>query len=340
MNSCNNEYKVYFRGGFYGKQKWERAGEEIPVNKTFTWGEDTWLIPAVYSCSAGLVMDMCMRIEAKRMADYIQKLEPYREQEELLTDEIQDKLQCANPLHQDFDVRLQINGKEVLERTGYGESWIPEACLPEGESNSSKAKAFLEHYDLDLTCAWVIRRMSFPWPSRRRMEIHELDLMLIQHKTDFSGIHFTAPAIGESLTFTHPLTGAWHTLTVQALENSELDTTHFGQEDMIYPNHYIQMEFTVEPNLTRSELSVRDCSGSDQPRKKVTEEGFGPHATSSIGIIGGADGPTAILLAGKSSGPERHLAISSLHFEPAQAVEWRMIFHKKMKEDIRIKIQL
>ena len=89
MNSCNNEYKVYFRGGFYGKQKWERAGEEIPVNKTFTWGEDTWLIPAVYSCSAGLVMDMCMRIEAKRMADYIQKLEPYREQEELLTDEIQ-----------------------------------------------------------------------------------------------------------------------------------------------------------------------------------------------------------------------------------------------------------
>ena len=55
-----------------------------------------------------------------------------------------------------------------------------------------------------------------------------------------------------------------------------------------------------------------------------------------IGVIRGADGPAAII-AGQSA-PKFHAACSSLHFEPVDEVEWRVIFSEKLMPDIDVEL--
>ena len=57
------EWKVYFNGNFWGHHGKDRAGIEIPLGKEFTWANHSWVIPAAYSCSKGLVMDFCMQVD-------------------------------------------------------------------------------------------------------------------------------------------------------------------------------------------------------------------------------------------------------------------------------------
>ena len=59
------EWKVYFEGNFWGHWGRGRAGTEIRLDQQFDWAGHHWVIPAVYSCGKGLVVDLCMRTEAK-----------------------------------------------------------------------------------------------------------------------------------------------------------------------------------------------------------------------------------------------------------------------------------
>ncbi|MGN1414378.1 MAG: hypothetical protein ACI4WY_09065 [Anaerovoracaceae bacterium] len=58
--------------------------------------------------------------------------------------------------------------------------------------------------------------------------------------------------------------------------------------------------------------------------------------TACVGMIGGADGPTAIAFGGSSQG-KLCAACSALHFEPVQHdIAWRIIFHEKRYIDCSI----
>ncbi|MCI7261801.1 MAG: sodium ion-translocating decarboxylase subunit beta, partial [Clostridiaceae bacterium] len=58
--------------------------------------------------------------------------------------------------------------------------------------------------------------------------------------------------------------------------------------------------------------------------------------TACIGMIGGADGLTAILF-GESSQGKLSTACSALHFEPIQHdIEWRITFHEKRYVDFTL----
>ena len=62
---------------------------------------------------------------------------------------------------------------------------------------------------------------------------------------------------------------------------------------------------------------------------------YGPGAAGeAIGVIGGADGPTAVFVGGSTH--KLHTACSSLHFEAVEAVQWRAVFSEKLMEDIEI----
>ena len=55
--------------------------------------------------------------------------------------------------------------------------------------------------------------------------------------------------------------------------------------------------------------------------------GFTPKEAASLGISGGADGPTAVIY-GTNSQEKLHAACSALHFEPVgDDVEWRIVFN-------------
>ena len=65
---------------------------------------------------------------------------------------------------------------------------------------------------------------------------------------------------------------------------------------------------------------------------------FTPAQAAAIGIIGGADGPIAIVC-GDSSKEKLHAVCSSLHFEPVEGdIEWRIVFNIKSSNEMSLEL--
>ena len=67
------KYKVFYQGSLYGHFGRDRAGKEIAVNKSFTWGGEEWLVPSVYFCGKGLVADMFKKVSVESFREFIEK---------------------------------------------------------------------------------------------------------------------------------------------------------------------------------------------------------------------------------------------------------------------------
>lgn len=347
------EWKVYFDCGFGSRHcGHDRPGKELPVGKTFTWAGRVWHIPAVYTCGKGLVVDICVEIDPDKWRAFQQKWCPNRQEGREWTPEEQEQLNAENPTIVHYEPTLTVNGKPQRRRSGSGFGWVPDSCRPieeRGQRNQQDWEAIwlMEHYGLDPEKGWTFLRESFPWTTKTKPVLKSLSLALEQDPVPVPGPRFTVSGAGDTVEFTHPVTGEAHTLTVVEYEAQETDLSHLPGE-WEYPAHCAAMSFVVEPELPRQSLTVRDCGQGDRPRYKPPEEldalaaigGVdGPTAACSIGIIGGSDGPTAILLANGKSGHPR-AAYSSLYFDPPERIEWRMVFYQKTTEGIELDLPL
>ncbi len=331
------EWKVYFDGNFWGHQGKDHAGKEIPIGKQFEWAGHHWLIPAAYACSKGLVIDFCMRVEADEIRTFMKKWNLTQENDsyENFTREQQMELELDNPLCLHFNPRLKLNGREL--RTSHGCAVTYNPCLPDRMGIELEAKWAVEHYGLDTSYGWVICRDAFPWEYKRRPEIKTLSLTMEQQPVSIPGPHFTVNAPGDSFRFVHPVNRTEYTLTVQELEQQTLPKNSFSSGRRIYPRHFVEMSYTLSPEASE-QISVSGCDDSDKPLEVMpSDDSFVPSSSSDaacIGIIGGADGPTAIVF-GVSTQGKLCAACSALHFEPAkQDVTWRITFHEKMFDSI------
>lgn len=318
-------WKVTYDGGFWNQTG--RAGTEIPIGKTFQWGDETWYLPAVYTCGKGLVADLCMEAAPEDVTAYLEKWNLRREGEQDFTEEEQERMEQCNPLNAGVCLQAELNGKPLRNEHGCGVIWLPMSCRSEGAQPQPEEKRFLEHYGLDPDRAWAIHRFSLAWATQRKPELRKLRLHLEREPVSIPGIHFLSPRPGDRIAFRHPLTGAAHTLTVQEYEAQTLGEANFPDDGMEHPTHFTAMTYTLSPDLPGRELSIRDCAEGDRPRRKETSRGgFSPAV--SIGIIGGADGPTMVLVS-EQPAAKLHAACSSLHFAPVDQVEWRMVFRVK-----------
>lgn len=223
-------------------------------------------------------------------------------------------------------------------------------------------RRLLEHYGLDPAKAWSMNRWSFSWATKRPPKLRSLSLTMKRDRVCIPGIRFTVRGPGDQIPFIHPSTGERHVLTVLEYQEEEMDRKAFeAPEDMEqeerrrllrrmgeweYPTHLTAMTYAVSPEISRRALQIQDCGG-DRPRRilpREPEDRFLPEAkndvcvmagASAIGIIGGADGPTAIFMAGKG---EPRCTFSSLYFEPGKPVEWRMRFYEQRVEDLEVKL--
>ena len=324
------EWKVYFEGNFWGHSGKDRAGTEIRVDQQFEWAGHHWTIPAVYSCSKGLVMDLCMCTPAEDIRKFMKKwdLHPENDSCEYFTQEQQMQIDLDNPLCLDFIPRLDLNGK--IMQTSHGCSVVFNPCLPDGMINETEAKWALEHYDLDKSYGWMIFRAAFPWTSKRRPEIKSLSLTMEQQSRRVPGPHFKTHAPGDSFSFSHPVSGTKYTLTVQELDQQTISHKRVGSDRWFYPTHFTAMSYTLSPKPD-DDILIRDSADGDKPLEiaPITNH-FAPEAQNDIvcvGIIGGADEPTAILY-GDSKQENLHVACSALHFEPvSDDIEWRVEFN-------------
>ena len=331
------EWAVYYEHGFWNRNAKGKPGEEIVINKSFSWGDEIWYIPAVYSCSKGLVVDFCIEIQPEKEKAYLDKWYPILAQDENISDELREQIEQENPIDVNFRTHLHVNGKPVIAKHGNSIQWIPEICLPDGVRSEREAKEVIRHYGLDETKVWSFHRWSFPWSTKRKPEIKSIGLKLEREPVAIQGIHFKNPTVGEVISFVHPIHKTEHKLTVLAYEKQEFPRQGFQLEEYEFPTLHTAMTYTLEPELPARNFQVRDCLDNEQPKRKPCNQ-FEPQANydaCAIAIIGGADGPTAFFVSGGQN-LEQHRALSALRFEYTDDIEWKIVFREKLMEDIEV----
>ena len=328
------EWKVVYGGGFWTQKG--RTGKEVPVDKQFAWGEETWHIPAIYLCSEGLVIDFCVEVEPDRIRQFIEKWDLLNVNEDQLTDTQREHILSENPLVIDFHGLADVNGTQIRQQHGSAVSWIPESCLSEDLRNEREVQQVLEHYGFDTARGWSVHRMSFPWTDKRPRSIKSLSLSLEREMDNIFGVVFKVPAAGESIALTNPVSGQEHILTVRESEAHEIDQSHFRNDDMDYPTHCVGLTYTIFPEL--QDFYLRDCDDGDSPRMKHPNP-HGPVIGSAVGVIGMIKSDSNDAYLHPDGTPARARAFcSSLHFEPVKELELNIVFREKRVPDIEVQI--
>lgn len=333
------EWKVYFNGNFWGHEKRERAGKEIRINRQFEWGNRHWIIPAVYSCGRGLVVDFCMRVDEEEVLAFIRKwkLTGEKDTPEKFTREEQIEIESENPLTFEFKPYMEINGKIIEFSHGCSAGY--HTSLPDWLGNDLEGGAAAEHYGLDHSCGWMIYRYAFSWANKRRPEIKTLSVVMEQYPEEIPGPHFKVHDPGDTFSFVHPLNNMEYTLTVEKLEKVVLPEKCIRSGRWIYPSHFVSMSYTLFPETERR-IAVIDCKESDQPVREESDDlqDLCEKNAESTEIIGRADGPTSIVIGGNEEQGFR-TAHSALHFEPVkEEIEWRIGFFEKRFQNETIKL--
>lgn len=318
------KYKVFYQGSLYGHFGRDRAGKEIAVNKSFTWGGEEWLVPSVYVCDKGLVADMFKKVSIESFREFIEKFGLDENSDcDGFSDEQQAEIEAENPLNSDIFASIQFGGRKSDMEFSSSDCWNP--LFPDGDGSEK----LLEKYGLDKSFCWQITRVSIPWRGRKPKKIGSLSLRLRAARLRVSEVHFKANRPGDKTEFINPVTGKKHTLTVTAVEQQKFSKLrHIGRKE---PPLCTIMNYDISPEIPMDEISVNDRSKPEKPRGIIVPCG---KAASAIGIIGGADGPTVITSEYESG----HTACSSMHFEPEYEPDWCMTFYDKPREDIEVEL--
>lgn len=326
------EWKVYF--SLHDRKGGERAGAELPLNTTFSWAGYVWRIPSAYICAKGLVLDVFAEADSDKVGEFLFKWMYAAEDESKLTVEQRRQIESENPLAFDFRSCVEVNGKLLREKQGHGNVWMQGYEMYESES----MRDTLNHYGFSLDKCWIWHRMSFPWATKTKSSIKSLALKLEQRPKSIMGERFNVTNVGQQIKFVHPVTNAEHTLTVTEYEQDTLSFDRQFSDGYEHPTHLVKMAYTLEPELSNMQFSVSDSRQSDAP-KKVNVSTLNGDFASAIAIIGGADGPTSVIMGVSRSEKKLHAACSALTFKPQNKVEWKMTFREKTVEDFEIQIK-
>ena len=318
-------WKVTWDGDFFDENPETVGVNPIPIDTWFQWAGIDWYVPEVYPFEKGVVMHLLGKVDPD--------LVPQNEYDGFISPEVHERMMAENPLNLHARQELSINDIAMWPAGSMGITWMP------GHNWDLESKWVLEHYNLDLNYAWQIHKIKFFWPACGKMDIQKMSLKMKQHPVSISGTHFKTPDAGDCVILTHPQTDKEYILHIDEIKQETADMGSFYDQSMEYPSCYTQMIFRIEPDMGRNQFRIVDCAQSDQPRRRDgVNRNDGSHAIS-FGIIGGADGPTAIILGQpKSEIPQTHIAMSSLHFEPVKQIEWRIVFQEIPNEDLTVSL--
>lgn len=322
-----DRWGVCFHGSFWRRRAHERAGREVPVRQWFDWHGETWFIPAVYLCDEGWVIDLCKQVAADAVRSFIDKWNLGADDDgRELTLAQRMCIDIENPLNADLSVQVQWGCQKMNGTHSCRASYIPFLA-----GDCKTAARLVEHYQLDPAFGWAFWRVSLPWATGPAPALRPFSIKLAQSPTELPGPSFSVSAAGEQVEIVHPINGVRHVLTVQSLEPQKIQARRQNLPDG-YPDNFMLMWYTLAPDLPNDVFSVRDSQPGDTVACGASSDG------ASIGIIGGADGPTAIMIKDSSDHADVHIACSSMHCRPAASVVWQSIFREKLRPDITVEI--
>lgn len=297
-------WDVGFGTGFCEFCERKKAGQELSVRRSFRWHDESWMIPAVYLCEDGIVVDSFLEVPAEAIAAFAEKWGDRKDTD--LTTEAKMQRTLEYPLSCSATGSLFVNERPVPLKRSTTLLWDPT------QENTWNARRTLEHYGLDRDRGYLFRREHF-LRKGKNPPIRTMELKLEADPVCVPGQRFVAPRPGEQVQFIDPSTGRLHSLTVISLTREALDPNFLSD----HPCCYTRLSFSLEPPISRELFSIVDCDPGDASYEK--------------------DGPSALLFSGKvpSAG---HFAVSSLRHAPADTITWRMIFRRKLRQDITVRV--
>lgn len=399
--------RVYQSGNFWGHhRKYERPLKQIPVNQEFVWEGTNGRIPAIYTGTEGMVIDLCICIPEEKIKAYMDKWQE-KSESGALSEEEEELIIRENPFLVEFSLDVTVNGKELQHSGGCGCCWNPVLMrqqanlkaadryrkehaparetdfIPKKREHTVLEEELADTYNCDKSYGWYFHRFTYRWPGvevsyekrengiieekrTRGTRIKNMERLLLQFhakKQPVSAEHFVTETMdsesfavtwgdlrqtvknhmGYGIGMKHPLTGEKVVLTIYDCEDEKLPEDSFASaksREMEYPTNYQILSYSIYPELPADAFRLEDCGRGDAPKRKTENFRAGKKAAASAAVIGGADGPTAVFMAGKSRVPDKHTVCSSLHFERVQKVEWKPVFLVAQREDMTLTVKL
>lgn len=318
----------------------ELAGQEILLKKEWDWGGEHLVIPSIYLCEEGIQVVLCTQVEAGRLWDFLGKHEDWKKRG--MPEEEVDELLESSPLALSWTASLEANGRKLECSSISGGGWAPEPEDEEGEKGKLREEInkasdpFVEYFGLDQETGWSIQRVLFPWQEgiSRETLIRRMSLHLVPYPVTRTAGVFRTPCQEREISIRHPVTGREYVLNLLRWTKEQLSEDAFQDPEnpearergIEFPRYYTQMEYTVTPKLFGEEIQIRDRRPSDHPREK-DKKGASKYAAGAIGYF----------FASKSKSTAR-TAVSSLHFEPVDSVEWNVQFLVKDRKETEISL--
>lgn len=285
--------KVYYNSSLWSIDKGIR-GLPFKINWKFEYAGAKRCIPVVYRFPKGIVFDIITFLDEARLRDFFEK---YEAVEEKLTPL---EKQCAKQEHPYQSVpikKIWIDGQRVEE--GYSSRGALSIPWASQRDDLTHVRKTYSHLLKDTSC-FACQRYCVPYPEtgsiiQKLLRILRLNkikqIKLSTHSVQRFhplNIHFVVAEKGNSnlVRFNHPITGETHTLYFQ---NTKLVEMPLGVDvkDSVYITHSM---YEIEPALPKGDsLQFNNSIQYIQPQV----DKLNPTA-ASVGIIGGADGPTSI----------------------------------------------
>lgn len=331
--------KVYSSGNFWGHGKGDAPLRPIPVNQPFVWEDIDGIFPAIYVGAEGVVLDLCIRVPLDRLKMYLEKWNNV-ERRSNLTDEDFEQMEQDSPCTLDFRVGLLLDGVELQQAQMCSTVWHP--LEVENAWVEAEAEKLREEYNCDRSWGWEFIRCMYQWKGEVNTAPRNIRLQFQGMQTPVTVGHFCTETDceGQKIEAVHPVTGETYVITLRGLKEERLCRETLenmdSRREMEYPACYHVLSYRTIPESTSAELRICDCGKSDQPVAKKEKKRGGSSAAS---IIGGADGPTGIFMAGKNTDRTCQAAMSALHFKPVSKIRWRIVFQVKKRKDLELNFE-
>lgn len=312
-------WKVYYDGSFTETYSNKKSGKEIKLDKTFRYKNLSWFIPAIYSCSDGIVMDIIIKIPKTKIKNFIKKWKIDENSQYEDFDRITSmRIEAENPLNIDFDIDLKINNKTTNFERGTSATYSP---LKKHQDNTSKW--IINHYSLDENSNYIIERRSFPWATKKKPKIKNISLSLSYRKKPQPGNIIEINKPNEEFILQDPITKINHKIKIISYENHTVDEKIFNMPDYYVPTNCKIMSYCIEPH---ADIQIADLNHGDNPKpKEIDHNSFYAVSTPGIGLMVRSD-------------KESRASCSSLYFDLPEKINWYSIFHYKNNEKIEIKL--
>ena len=303
---------VYFSGEFFFHKANEKKGRKTTVNTDFIKDGRKWTVLSYYTCSAGLVFDICIETDFREFSEYIENGGKNRE----------------NPLDYHFDIKLIRNKKLIDMSHMQSIEYIP------GNTDNPEAEKLIKLYKLSPKNCRSFYRICFPCRAKSRIQILSLKILPINEylkAAEFSSL------TDKPVEIIHPLTKKKYELRITETAD-EVISFNKTDERMIFPENLKIMKYTISPEPDVAGFIISDKRKSDNPEIR-SDYKYLPDSSCSIAIIGGADGPTAVFSSLTDKTPAIYSVCSSLYFGKQKEIIWVFRFIEKIKEEKIITIK-